>query len=72
MLHNHFKNRRLSRCLECVIFLYIYIFQTADLSGIIMAQSKTTHDSATFRDLPTEMCLEVPRKKYVNMGKKAV
>lgn len=28
--------------------------------------------SDSLQDIPIDMCLEVPRKKYVNMGKKAV
>lgn len=30
------------------------------------------YSDSALHDIPTDMCLEVPRKKYVSMGKKAV
>lgn len=35
-------------------------------------EKKKIFYSDSLQDIPTDMCLEVPRKKYVNMGKKAV
>ncbi len=35
-------------------------------------QKKPFYDDSALHHIPTEMCLELPRKKYISMGKKAV
>lgn len=60
--------------IDWVEFLSLLINMIYPVGFVKLSQEKKMKIfySDSLQDIPTDMCLEVPRKKYVNMGKKAV